>query len=159
MRGLILVTTKPGREEIGEIEVLDCLLRYDPTVEVRRTEFAGVLLVETALSPRIASDLLRKFEMTSVLKVIPFDVCIKTDIKEIVAAVVQLTSGLINSSSTFAVACTRRGRLIGSSVEVERIIGEALTKAFGAKVNLENPMFLIRIEIVGEVAGITLERR
>ncbi|MBS7643439.1 hypothetical protein KEJ26_02495 [Candidatus Bathyarchaeota archaeon] len=159
MRGLILVTTKPGREESGEIEVLDCLLRYDPTVEVRRTEFAGVLLVETALPPQNASDLLRKFEMTAVLKVVPFDICIKTDVKEIVAAVVQLAAGLINSSSTFAVACTRRGRFISSSVEVEKIIGEALTKAFGARVNLENPMFLIRVEIVGEVTGVTLERK
>jgi len=159
LRGLTLVTTKPGREETGEIEVLDCLLRYDSTVEVRRTEFAGVLLVETALSPQSASDLLRKFEMTAILKVVPFDMCIKTDIKDIVAAVVQLATGLVDPSSTFAVACTRRGRFIGSSVEVEKIVGEALAKASGAKVDLGNPRFLIRIEIVGEVTGVTLERK
>lgn len=157
--GHILVTTKPGREETGEIEVLDCLLRYDSTVEVRRTEFAGVLLVETALSPQRAADLLRKFEMTAILKVVPFDIHVKTDIKDIVAAVVQLATGLVDSSSTFAVVCTRRGRFIDSSVEVERIVGEALAKVSGAKVVLGNPEFLIRIEIVGEVTGVTLERK
>ncbi|HDI01743.1 MAG TPA: hypothetical protein ENF78_04885, partial [Candidatus Bathyarchaeota archaeon] len=58
----------------------------------------------------------------------------------------------------FAVKCRRRGRAVKSSLEVEREIGQAIREATGAEVDLERPDIVFRVEVIGQVAGISLVR-
>ena len=153
------IRDRVGREPKAELELLDAFLRKGiREIEVVRTRFPGVLLVKTPLLPLKALEVARSMVMAYVRSVIPLEEVVKADIEAVVAACLHLAKGLLEPDRSFAVRCRRRGRCLPSSTEVEKIVGEALRKATGASVDLEEPDLIFRIEVVDDIAGICVER-
>ena len=156
----LLATCKVGKEEQAEIELLDALLRRDMAVEVVRAGFPGVLLVRTSLMPQEALELVRSMEMAYVISVVPLELIVPAEQSAIEEACIRLAQEeRIGPGTRFAVRCRRRGRAISSSHELEIAVGRALREATGAEVDLERPDVVFRIEVVGDIAGIGLEKR
>jgi len=155
----LIATTRPGKEEKAEIEILDALVRHDRSVEVLRTGYPGVLLVRTALGPDEALRAVRSMEMAYVEHVFPLHAVVQASPGSIEEACVRLAREIrLRPGLSFAVRCRRRGRAIKSSSELERALGKAIMEATGARVDLEKPDVLFRIEVVGDVAGISVLR-
>ena len=152
----LLATCKPGKEEQAEIEILDCLLPYDHEIDVERTEFPGVLLVYSSLQPFEAYRRLKRCPKAYIQAITPIQVYIRTSVDEILKSAIKLVEGVLKPEDTFAVRCRKRGKLIRSSVEVERVVGKAIMESTGAKVDLENPQYVVVIEVVGQNTGINL---
>jgi len=157
----LLATSLPGKEGKAELELLDALLRGGAReVEVLRTDYPGVLLVRVpGLRADEALRLARSMEMAYVRSVVPIHALVEAELSAIRAVCLRLAreAGL-GPGIKFAVRCRRRGRAIRSSLEVEREVGRAIKEATGAEVDLERPDVVVRVEVIGQVAGICLER-
>ena len=153
----LLATTRQGKEDKAEIELLDALVRYDRSVEVLRTAYSGVLLIRTALRPEDALRAVKSMEMAYVEHIFPIHEVVVADLKALREACLKLAKEIgLRPGLKFAVRCRRRGRAIRSSVEVERALGQAIREATGAEVDLEEPDVVFRIEVIGDMAGICL---
>ncbi|MCX8204050.1 MAG: THUMP domain-containing protein [Candidatus Nezhaarchaeota archaeon] len=154
---LVLVTTKPGKEDAIEVEIADCLYRLDPSVKVERTEFRGVLKVYTNAPSKIAAKTIRRCWIGHVSRVVPVDEVVKSpDLKAVIEAVVKLAKDIKGS---VAVRFIKRGGKLGSVSQVEAEVGAVLKQRLGLSINLEDPDFEVRIEELKDEALLSILSR
>jgi len=155
----LLVTTSKGKENQAIVEILDILFEHDQKAYGIKTSFDGVVLIFTSLSPFKALDIIRKNPTSVIFKIIPLEKCVKTSLDNIVEIGFQLAKKHIRKNDTFIVDCIRRGRFVESSVIVERTLGAKIAKELEAKVSFKNPKYIVRVEIVGDIACVSILKR
>lgn len=155
----LLVTTGKGKEKQAIEEIVNILFEYDNGAYGEKTVFDGVVLIYTSLEPKDAIEIIRKKPTSVIFKVIPIEMCVKTSLEEIVDKALELAKEYISKGDTFMVDCIRRGRLIQSSVIVEKTLGKEIVEKIGGIVSFRNPKYIIRIEIIGELTGISVLKR
>jgi len=153
---IVLVTTKPGKEHTVEEEVPDCLYRLDQSVHVERTRYGGVLKVVVSTPARQAAKAIQRCWTSHVNRVVPVDVVVEAELSKVVEAAVKLARGVKGS---VAVRCVERGGRTGSAKHVEEVVGAALKEELGLTINLENPDYEVRVEVLGEEAYLSLLSR
>jgi tRNA acetyltransferase TAN1 len=155
----LLVTTSRYREDdaFDEIlELLDVLGDNDPSIEV--SSVSGIILVDTILNPfQFVEDckkMVRKdpWKFRYVLRVIPLEMNCKADLIEIHDIVNQL-SRKIDAKETYKVLIEKRHSRLHSSEIISTV-----TSKMKMKVNLDSPNWIILIQIVKMVAGISILR-
>jgi tRNA(Ser,Leu) C12 N-acetylase TAN1 len=82
----------------------------------------------------------------------PVDSAVKAEVGAIVSEVLRLVPP---SRGSVSVVCQRRGRAIASSHDLEVVVGSEL-KSRGHLIDLENPQLVVRIDIIGERATISV---
>ena len=155
----LLVTTGKGKENQAIVEILDILFECDQEAYGIKTNFDGVVLIYTKLDPFKALSIIRKNPTSVVFKVVPLERCVKTSLNNIVNTGLELAKKRIKKNNTFIVDCIRRGRYVESSVVVERTLGARIIKELGAKVSFKNPEYIVRVEVLGEIACISVVKR
>ena len=155
----LLVTTSRYREDdaFDEIlELLDVLGDNDPSIEV--SSVSGIILVDTILNPfqfvEDCKEMVRKdpWKFRYVLRVIPLEMNCKADLTEIHDIVNQL-SRKIDAKETYKVLIEKRHSRLHSSEIISTV-----TSKMKMKVNLDSPNWIILIQIVKMVAGISILR-
>jgi tRNA acetyltransferase TAN1 len=155
----LLVTTSRYREDdaFDEIlELLDVLGDNDPSIEV--SSVSGIILVDTILNPfqfvEDCKEMVRKdpWKFRYVLRVIPLEMNCKADLIEIHDIVNQL-SRKIDAQETYRVLIEKRHSRLHSSEIISTV-----TSKMKMKVNLDSPNWIILIQIVKMVAGISILR-
>ena len=155
----LLVTTSRYREDdaFDEIlELLDVLGDKDPSIEV--SSVSGIILVDTILNPfqfvEDCKEIVRKdpWKFRYVLRVIPLEMNCKAELTEIHAIVNQL-SKKIDAQETYRVLIEKRHSRLHSSEIISTV-----TSKLKMKVNLDSPNWIILIQIVKMVAGISILR-
>ena len=155
----LLVTTSRYREDdaFDEIlELLDVLGDNDPSIEV--SSVSGIILVDTVLNPfqfvEDCKEMVRKdpWKFRYVLRVIPLEMNCKADLIEIHDIVNQL-SRKIDAKETYKVLIEKRHSRLHSSEIISTV-----TSKMKMKVNLDSPNWIILIQIVKMVAGISILR-
>ena len=155
----LLVTTSRYRENdaFDEIlELLDVLGDNDPSIEV--SSVSGIILVDTILNPfqfvEDCKEMVRKdpWKFRYVLRVIPLEMNCKADLTEIHDIVNQL-SRKIDAQETYRVLIEKRHSRLHSSEIISTV-----TSKMKMKVNLDSPNWIILIQIVKMVAGISILR-
>ena len=150
--GLVLVTVKFGKEEAAGIEVLDCILPLDIGACIFKQSYGGIMILETSLEPDAAALAIMNCPTSLIRTITPVDAVVAADIKEITTKSNSLVG---NVPKRLAVNCTRRGRVIASSRDVEVAVGKAL-KQSGHAISLSSPKLIVRIDIIGERATISV---
>ena len=159
MKFNLLVTTSRYREDdaFDEIlELLDVLGDNDPSIEV--SSVSGIILVDTVLNPfqfvEDCKEMVRKdpWKFRYVLRVIPLEMNCKAELTEIHAIVNQL-SKKIDAQETYRVLIEKRHSRLHSSEIISTV-----TSKLKMKVNLDSPNWIILIQIVKMVAGISILR-
>lgn len=155
----LLVTTSRYREDdaFDEIlELLEVLGDNDPSIEV--SSVSGIILVDTILNPfqfvEDCKEMVRKdpWKFRYVLRVIPLEMNCKADLTEIHDIVNQL-SRKIDAQETYRVLIEKRHSRLHSSEIISTV-----TSKMKMKVNLDSPNWIILIQIVKMVAGISILR-
>lgn len=155
----LLVTTSRHREDdaFDEIlELLDVLGDNDPSIEV--SSVSGIILVDTILNPfqfvEDCKEIVRKdpWKFRYVLRVIPLEMNCKAELTEIHDIVNQL-SKKIDAQETYRVLIEKRHSRLHSSEIISTV-----TSKLKMKVNLDSPNWIILIQIVKMVAGISILR-
>ena len=155
----LLITTGKGKERQAIEEVVNILFEYDSEAYGVKTVFDGVVLVYTSLDPKFALNVVKKKPTSVIFKVVPLEACVKTSLESIVHKGLELARKYISEGDTFIVDCIRRGRLVQSSVVVERALGKIIAEKLGGIVSFKNPKYIVRVEIVGEITGISVLKR
>jgi tRNA acetyltransferase TAN1 len=155
----LLVTTSRYREDdaFDEIlQLLDVSGDNDPSVEV--SSVSGIILVDTLLDPfqfvENCKEMVRNepWKFKYVLRVIPLEMNCKAELTEIHNVVSQLCRK-IEAQETYKVLIEKRHSRLHSSEIISTV-----TSKLKMKVNLDNPNWIILIQIVKMVAGVSILR-
>lgn len=152
----LVITCPHGKEQRAIEEVMNILLPKDINAQCVQSKYPGVLLVYTKLEPKQAALILRGNPTSVIFKIVPCEVCVETSLNNIVDAAIELARKYDVTGKRFYVDCTRRGRRVESSLTVEKYVGYALTRNLNCKVDMENPDFIVKVEIVDEIACIAI---
>lgn len=155
----LLATTERGNESEACSE-LWMLLRAvgDETPAVDRSPVRGLITARTAFDPvdsvkRLRTEFHERPEYFRVLlRIIPVEAVVRTDVEEIVKAAHVLTFR-IGEEESFRVTVEKRRTALRS-----REVIEAVADGICRKVILKSPDWIVLIEIVGSVTGVSVIR-
>jgi len=128
----------------------------DSKAKISRTEVPGILLAETVLSHQETIKTIKKiiedepWRIRSILRIFPAEQIIESEIEQIVGAIQSMLKK-IGEDETFRITIEKRL----SDLSRQEII-EAVASKIDRKVNLENPNWVVLIEIIGSKTGISV---
>lgn len=94
---LYVVTVRYGKEKAAELELGDAIFPHDPGVKITRTEFGGVLLLDTALDYDELIRVLSAFPPVNVERIVPVRECCRVEeLMECVDKLVRETGLAVN---------------------------------------------------------------
>lgn len=153
----LLVTTYRNREDdaFDEIlQLLEVLGDNDPSIEV--SSVSGIILADTLLDPfQFVEDCKKMvrsepWKFRYVLRIIPLEKNCKAELSEIHEIVNQLCTK-IDGHETYRVLIEKRHSRLHSNEIISTV-----TSKLKMKVNLDDPNWIILIQIVKMVAGISI---
>ena len=154
----LIVTTNRFWEEDGENEILDLLEVFgDHEAESEIIGIRGIILAETSLDPFVVIEKLKEmvalepWQIRYVLRVLPVQVVVPTTIYAISKAARDLSSRIGNE--TFRVTVEKRHNSLCSMEVVEAVASQIQNK-----VDLENPCWVLLVQILGGLTGISVLR-
>ena len=154
----LIVSTSRFREEEAQDEILDLLDMFgDPEAEAEITEVKGLLIAQTALDPFAVigglKDLVAEepWRVRYILRVIPVQVVVSAELEDIKKAAKELASKMGND--TFRITVEKRHNALESMDVIKAVAGE-----IDSQVDLENPCWIVLVEIVGAMAGVSVIR-
>ena len=153
----LLVTTWRGNENNARSELTRLLEAIgESSLNVDKTGVSGLIVAKTSSDPfevinRFRSILReRPYEFRHALRLIPIERVVHTDLDQVKEAVTQLGSR-IGENETFRVTIEKRFTAIHT-----RDIIQAAATSINRKVNLQNPDYIMLIEVVGGFTGLSL---
>jgi tRNA acetyltransferase TAN1 len=155
----LLISTGRGYESDACSEIWYFLSELgDPTAQIDKTEISGLIVAKTKLDPFQVVEKLRAmvkerpWDFRYILKVIPIERVIRSDLNAIRLASAEIASK-IQPNETFRVTVEKRH----SELSTAKVI-EAAAAEIDRKVNLENPDKIVLIEILGHLTGLSVIR-
>jgi tRNA acetyltransferase TAN1 len=155
----LLVTTFKYRESDASDELsqlLDMLGDKEPSIEI--TSISGIILANTHLDPLQIVENCREmvrnepWRFRYVLRIIPLEKICRAELTDIHNVVNQLCPK-IGQHETFMVMIEKRHTKLHSKEIISTV-----TSDIDKKVNLDNPNWIILIQIVNRLAGISILR-
>ncbi len=154
----ILATTARGNERQMIYEILYLLKNAlgDQTAQASKTGVRGLIVARTLLNPCevIAKfkDILheRPYEFRYALRIIPVEKVVETSIENMTLAAEELAKR-INESDSFRITVEKRFTTMHS-----KEIIDAVAMKISRRVDLDNPDWVLLIEIVGRYTGLSL---
>jgi tRNA acetyltransferase TAN1 len=156
----LIVSTYRHKEKQLQDELLDLLREFgDPNPHFEITSLSGILLVYTKIDP---FEVVRRFKQLTydtpwtiqyTLRVIPVEMAVKTKLGEITNGIKKLILKM-EHVDTFRITIEKRHNNALESSEITRAIGKEIDNT----VNLKKPDWIILVEIVEQMAGISVLR-
>lgn len=153
----ILATTSRGNEKDACSELLYLLGQIgDSASAVGKTGVAGLIAAKTAVNPFEVIERFREilrerpYEFRYMLRVIPIEKVVRTDLGEIQRVAMEFSSK-IAETETFRVTVEKRF----TTTSTQNII-EAAAANIESKVDLNKPDKILLIEVVGGLTGISV---
>jgi tRNA acetyltransferase TAN1 len=154
------VSTYRFREEDAQDEILELLDKFgDQSAESEIIEIKGMILVQSSLDPIAVIDNLKQlvasepWQVRYVLRVLPVQVVVPTRLDTIT----QATRDLIKKMGyydTFRVTVEKRHNNSLGSMQIVKAIADQISN----KVDLENPSWVILVQVLGGLTGVSVLR-
>jgi len=155
----LIATTYRGLERQARREMFNLLKMIgDPEPRAEITSVMGLITAQTTLDPYEAvAGIMRKYSedplsIQYLIRVIPVDVVVNTDVDEMAGAVESLVPK-IGVGESFRITVEKRRTSI-HSVDIIKAVAQKVER----RVSLENPDWVILIEVIGGVTGISVLR-
>ena len=149
-----LIVTHDSSPVSTSAEILDALLPLDPQAQVLRTRHRGVLVVDTNLDPIDATKAISAYLPATINRIVPVLKVTGASLSEVIDSTLEALRGM-KPMRSFAVRATVRGNNLSKSL-IENDLGAAIKAQLGTKVDLRNPEQLVLIEIIDEIACISV---
>ena len=156
----LIVSTYRHKEKRLQEELLDLLREFgDPDPYFEITSISGILLVYTKIDP---FEVVRRFKqliydtpwtIRYILRAIPVEMAVMTNLGEIRNGIKKLIFKM-EDLDTFRITIEKRHNNALESSEIIKAIGNDIDNT----VNLKNPDWIILVEIVEQMAGISVLR-
>ena len=154
----LIVSTSRFREEEAQDEILDLLDIFgDPDAETEITEIRGLLLAQSALNPFEVIEKLKELVASEpwgvryILRVLPIEAVVSTELDAIRQATKDLAAKI--GKDSFRITVEKRHSSLESIEVIKAIAGE-----IECKVDLENPGWVVLVEIIGGQTGLSVLR-
>ena len=154
----LIVSTYRFREEHAQDEILELLDEFgDRTAESEIIEIKGMILVQSSLDPIAVIDKLKDlvasepWQIRYILRVLPVQVVIPTRLDTIRQAARELITKIGND--TFRVTVEKRHNSLGS-MQIVKAIADQISN----RVDLENPGWVILVQVLGGRTGVSVLR-
>jgi tRNA acetyltransferase TAN1 len=154
----LIVSTFRFREEDAEDEILELLDKFgDPTAESEIIGIKGMILVHTSLDALTVVNKLKElvasepWQVRYILRVLPIQVVVPTTLDAISDAANKIVSKI--GKDTFRITVEKRHNSLGS-MQIIKSIAEQIDN----KVNLENPDWVILVQVLGGLSGVSVLR-
>ncbi len=155
----LIATTLRGQEVLG-VATLSSLLAEmgDESAKVEITRIQGVLTAYTKLDPFQVVEMVEEiaskepFKVAGIMRLIPVELVTQSRVEEIAASVDRLKDK-IPPDATYKVMVEKRHTQLSS-----REVIEAVAARVDRKVSLENPDWIVLVEILGGVTGVSVLR-
>jgi tRNA acetyltransferase TAN1 len=154
----LIVSTSRFREEEAQDEILDLLdMLGDSDAEAEITEIKGLLLAQTGLDPfaivRSLKELVASepWHVRYILRVLPIEAVVATEIDAIKQAAKGLAAKI--GSDSFRITVEKRHSPLESIEVIKAVAGEIENK-----VDLEDPDWIVLVQILGNQTGISVLR-
>jgi tRNA acetyltransferase TAN1 len=152
------VSTYRFREEDAQDEILELLDKFgDQAAESEIIEIKGMILVQSSLDPFAVIDKLKElvvsepWQVRYILRVLPVQVVVPTRLDTIRQAASKLTPKIGND--TFRVTVEKRHNSLGS-MQIVKAIADQISN----KVDLDNPGWIILVQVLGGLTGLSVLR-
>ena len=156
----LIVSTFRFREEDAADEALDLLDVFgDPEAEAEITDVTGLILARTAMNPVDVVERLKEvvasepWEVRYILRVLPIEKIVAPELEDIQGAAGELAEARIGQDESFRITVEKRHSHLHSA-EIIDYVAEGVKR----KVSLENPDWVVLVEIIGKHAGISVVR-
>ena len=154
----LVATTSRGNERamINEIRYLLKEELADAAADASRTKIRGLIVAKTSLDPLIVMEKFRMilverpYEFRYALRIVPIQRVVPTDLAEIKKATLEMVQK-IDEKQTFRVTVEKRFTELHSKDIIEAAAGD-----IKRKVDLENPDWVLQIEVLAGLTGISL---
>jgi tRNA acetyltransferase TAN1 len=154
----LLATTARGNERAMCNELYYLLKEElgDAQAQTSKTKIRGLIVGKTTLNPcevieKFRSILKeRSYELRYALRILPIERVVPTDLEEIKRATAELAAR-IGEGQTFRVTVEKRFTTLHSRDLIEAAAGD-----IKRKVNLEKPDYILLIEVLGALTGLSL---
>ena len=154
----LIVSTYRFREEDAQDEILELLYKFgDQAAESEIIEIKGMILVRSSLDPLAVIDKLKElvasepWQFRYILRVLPIQVVVPTRLDTIRQAARELITKIGND--TFRVTVEKRHHSLGS-MQIVKAIADQISN----KVDLENPGWVILVQVLGGLTGVSVLR-
>jgi tRNA acetyltransferase TAN1 len=154
----LIVSTYRFREEDVQDEILELLYKFgDQAAESEIIEIKGMILVQSSLDPLAVIGKLKElvasepWQIRYILRVLPIQVVVPTRLDTIRQAARDLITKIGND--TFRVTVEKR-----HSSFVSMQIVKAIADLVSNKVDLENPCWVILVQVLGGLTGVSILR-
>ncbi len=154
----LLATTMRGNERPMCNELLYLLKEAlgDVQAQTAKTKIRGLIVGKTSLDPvevveKFRSILIeRPYEFRYALRIVPVQMVVQTDLLEI-KKLAQDMASRIAENQTFRVTVEKRFTELHSKDIIEAVAGD-----LNRRVDLKNPDWILLIEVLGRLTGISL---
>ena len=154
----LIATTYRGYEHDATSELAARLEEMnDYGAKIHLTDLPGLILAQTNVDPFKLIDHMyslieeEPWRVRYLLRLIPIEKVTRTKIDEISEAASQIALSKIAANESFKVVVEKR------KTDLSRLeIIEAVAERIDRRVNLENPDWIVLIEVVGEVTGLSV---
>jgi len=153
----LLVSSARGNEREANSELWYLIGEIgDRSVKTEYTPVSGLTVAKTQIDPVVVVEKLRSilkerpWEFRYVLKVKPVKKVVPCEVEQIADAAVE-QSGVIMEHETFRVSFEKRRSPIDSKTVID-----AVASRIRRKVDLQNPKKIILVEVIGQVAGVSV---
>ncbi|MFX1379401.1 MAG: THUMP domain-containing protein [Promethearchaeota archaeon] len=158
----LLVSTSRYNETNASSELWFLLLMCgDSYPVISKIQFPGLIAAFTNLNPKKVISKIKKIQNKDhdffqfILKIIPVDFICETDIKVIEKLIKETYKQFIDENESFKIILKRRHH---QKIERNNFI-ERIAKTVDNEVDLENPDKIVRIEILGNITGVSFLKK
>jgi tRNA acetyltransferase TAN1 len=154
----LLATTMRGNERPMCNELLYILKEElgDVQAQTAKTKIRGLIVAKTSLDPVEAVGKFRNilterpYEFRYALRIVPIQMVVHTDLSEIKKSTQEMASK-IGENQSFRVTVEKRFTELHSKDIIEAAAGD-----LNRRVDLKNPDWILQIEVLGRLTGISL---
>jgi tRNA acetyltransferase TAN1 len=156
----LVVSTYRHREEDAQNELHGILeLLGDPNPRSEITELVGILVGRTVLEPfdvvKRIKELVHNepWRVRYILRLLPIELAITEDGLDSITNAAKRLASKIQKLETFRITVERRNTFLCSSEIIANVASE-----IDNKVDLENPDWIVLVEIIGKLVGVSVLR-
>lgn len=148
----IILTTQLGFEQLARTAIEN--IEPDAKIDVNPRGYKGLIGVKSSNPENLAKLLLDSSSFVEKTYVVNSS-CL-ADPMLISQVALEIAKRIIPSNASFAARTVRRGKHNFTSIDVNAIIGSAILSELNLKVNLEDPDYVIYVNIIDECAYISI---
>jgi tRNA acetyltransferase TAN1 len=154
----LIVTSRRHLERKTKEEFFEVLKSFgDTQIEVDITPISGIIVGITSLDPFLVIAKCKElvisepWQFRHILRILPIEIVVASDANDIRNAAIKIAKQKLDADDRFKVSVEKRHTNLSSCEIIERI-----AELIDNKVSLQNPTWIISVQVLGKSTGVSV---